>query len=113
MEAIRISLFPGERAELAAQNAIVRVVNVTIDDVAGPIADFSLPDHVGDCADGVYVLALEEPESFRFGDALTGDNLVVDVPQFAALDEKLHTIGLPKLAGLATRFEGTPVPLIS
>src|ERR1041385_1011088 len=76
LEAIRIALFAGERAELAAQNAVVRVINVTIDDVTGAIAHLSLPNHIGDCADGVYVLALEKAESFSFGDTLTGDNFL-------------------------------------
>ena len=47
LETIRITFLARERTELAAQDAVVRVVEVAIDDIAGAIADFLLAREIG------------------------------------------------------------------
>jgi hypothetical protein len=62
LEAIGIPLFAGERAELAAQDAVIGVIDVPIDDVAGAIgrrAQAHLPGKISDGANGLQILALE------------------------------------------------------
>jgi hypothetical protein len=90
LEPVGIALLSGKGTKLAAQDAVVRVVDVAIDDIAGPIANFSLARHIGYRPDRIYILALEKAQRVRFGNAFAGDNLVIDVPEIAALDEKLH-----------------------
>ena len=101
LEAVGVALLAGEGAELAAQDAVVRVVDVAVDDVAGAAARFALASEVGDGADGVEVFALEQAESVGLGDPLAGGDLVIEVAEFAALDEKLHKLRVAELAGLA------------
>ena len=43
LEAVGVALFAGEGAELAAQDAVIGVIDVAVDDVAGAIADLALP----------------------------------------------------------------------
>ena len=62
LEAIRVPFLARERAELAAQDAVIGVIDVPIDDVAGAIgrrAQAHLPGKIGDGADGLQILALE------------------------------------------------------
>ena len=91
LEAVGVALLAGEGAELAAQDAVVRVVDVAVDDVAGAVAHLALAGEVGDGADGVQVLALEKAERVGLGDPFAGGDLVIEVAEFAALDEKLHS----------------------
>ncbi len=91
LEAVGVAFLAGERAELAAQDAVVRVVDVAVDDVAGAVADLLLAREVGDGADGVQILALEQPERIGFGNAFAGGDLVVEVAQFAVLNEEIHS----------------------
>ena len=44
LESMSIPLFRRERAELAGENADVRVIDVAIEDVSGDVAVFSLAD---------------------------------------------------------------------
>ena len=101
LEAVGVALLAGEGAELAAQDAVVRVVDVAVDDVAGAVAHLALAGEVGDGAEGVQVLALEQAQRVGLGNALAGGDLVVEVAQFAALDEKLHKLRLAEREGLA------------
>jgi hypothetical protein len=98
LKAVRIAFFPGEGAELAAQDAVVGVIDVAIDDVARTVADFLLSREVGDGANDVQVFALEKAQGIGFGDALTCDNFVVDISQWAALNEKLHENRITEIA---------------
>ncbi len=101
LEAVGVALFPGKGTELAAQDAVVRVVDVAVDDVAGAAADFALAGEVGDGADGIKVFAFEQAERVGLGDPLAGSDLVIKVAEFAVLDEELHKLRLPERAGLA------------
>ncbi len=94
LEAVGVALFAGERAELAAQDAVVGVIDVAIDDVAGAVAGFALAGQVRDGADGVQVLRFKQPERVGLGNAFARGDLVVKVAQSAALGEKIHR---PKL----------------
>jgi hypothetical protein len=92
LKTIGIPLLSRERTKLATQNAIVGIIDVTINDIAGPVADFSLPGEIGDRSDGVQILALEQPQRIGFGNSLSGGNLLIKVPQFAALDKEPHEV---------------------
>jgi hypothetical protein len=96
LEPVGIALFTRESAELAAENAIIGVVDVTIQDVTGPVTIFPLAHQVGDCAEGVQVFALEQFNGFPLGNAFPGSDLIVKVPQRAALDKALHAIEIPE-----------------
>src|ERR1039457_5601154 len=101
LEAIGVTLLAGKRTELAAQDTIVRVVDVAVDDVAGAIAHLSLPGEVGNRANGVQVFALEKAKRVGFGNPLAGGDLVIKVAEFALLDKKLHRLRLAEPAALA------------
>ena len=101
LEAVGVALLAGEGAELAAQDAVVRVVDVAVDDVAGAAAHFALAGEVGDGADGIQVFAFEQAERVGLGNPLAGGDLVIEVAEFAALDEELHKLRLAERAGLA------------
>src|SRR5438874_1027441 len=67
LEAIGVPFFARKSAEFAAQDAVVRVVDVAIEDVSGALAIDAFARKIGDGADGVKVFALEEPEGVLFG----------------------------------------------
>ena len=90
LEAIRIAFLARERAELAGEDAIVRVVDVTINDEAGAQAVFTLVHEIGNGTNGIQVFRLKQPQRVGLRNAFAGDNFVVEVAQFAALDEKIH-----------------------
>ena len=90
LEAVGVAFLARERAELARQDAVIRVVDVAVDDVAGAVADLFLPRKIRDGADGVQVLGFKQPQRVGLGNAFAGDDLVVNVAQFAALNEKIH-----------------------
>jgi hypothetical protein len=90
LKSVRVSLLPGKGAELAAQDAVVRVVDIAIDDEAGAIARLSLPGKVRDGAQRVEVLALEEPQRLGIGYPLSVGDFPMDVAQFAVLNKKVH-----------------------
>src|ERR1035437_6071641 len=101
LEAVGVAFLARERAELAREDAVIRVVDVAVDDVAGAVADFALSHEIGDGTEGVQVLRFKQPHRIGFGNALARDNLIVDIAEFAALNEKIHTKGLPKKRRLA------------
>src|SRR5262249_42870135 len=88
LKTIRIALLSRERAELATQDAVVGIIDVAINDIAGPIADHSLARQVSDRSHGVQILALEEPQRIGLGNSLACGNLVIKVPQFAPQKKK-------------------------
>src|SRR2546430_14908763 len=90
LETVLVALLAREGAELAAQDAVVRVVDVAVDDVAGAAAVLALVYKVGDGADRIEVFALEQPQGVGFGNPLAGHDLVVNVAQLAALYEEVH-----------------------
>lgn len=92
LEAVGIALFPGEGAELAAQDAVVGVIDIAVEDVAGAVAAFAFANEIGNGADGVDVFALEEAESVGFVDALVGGDFFVDVAEIAMLDGEVHGV---------------------
>src|SRR6266571_5540424 len=92
LEAVFVAFLAGERAELAAQDAIVRVVDVAVEDVAGAAPILALVHKIRDGADGVEVFALEQPQGVGLGHPFAGDHFVVEVAQIAALEKKVHRI---------------------
>src|SRR5579863_753900 len=81
LEAVGIALFAGESAELATENAVVGVVDVAIDDVAGAITVFAAALDIRDCAEGVEIGGLEELLGVSVGDSLAGVDFGINVPQ--------------------------------
>ena len=94
LKAVRVALFAGKGAELATQDTIIGVVDVAIEDIAGPVTVLSVADQIGNGTKRVQVLALEKPQGFFFGNAFAGSDLIVKVPQRAALDKPLHALAI-------------------
>ena len=90
LEAVGVAFLARERAELAAQDAVVGVVEVAIDDEAGAIAHLLLSRKIGDGAEGVEVLGFKQPQRVGLGNTFARGDLVVEVAQFAALNEEIH-----------------------
>src|SRR5438876_10827164 len=90
LEAVGVAFFAGKGAKLAAQDAVVGIVDVAIDNVAGIVAVLPLPNEIGDRADGIEVFAFKQAQAVGFGNTFTGDNFLVDVAQFAAFEKKAH-----------------------
>ena|ERR1051326_496135 len=101
LEPVGISFLSSEGTELATQDAIIRIVDVPIDNVAGAVSHLFLSREIGDRPDRVKVFAFKKAQRIRFGNAFPGDNFLVEVAQRAALDEKLHETNLRKTAALA------------
>ena len=81
LPAVGVAFFAGERAELAAQDAVVGVVDVGVDDVGGAVADFALAGDVGKGAEGVNVFGIEKAEGFVVGEPFACDGFVVEVAE--------------------------------
>ena len=92
LNAVRVALFAGKGAELAAQDAVIGVIDVAIDDVAGAVARLARPDQVGDGAQRVKVLALQEAQGVLVGYALACVDFFVKVAQLVILPEKFHCL---------------------
>src|SRR5438445_5245605 len=90
LEAVLVAFLARERAKLAAQDAVVRVIDIAVDDVAGAAAVPAPVDEVRNGADRVEVFALEEPQGVGVGNPLTRNDFVVEVAQLAALNKKVH-----------------------
>ena len=90
LKAVRVAFLARERTELAGEDAVVRVVDVTVDDVAGAVANLPLPHEIRDGTKRVQILGLKQPQRVGLGNALGGDYFVINVAQFAALNEKIH-----------------------
>ena len=90
LEAVGIALLFGERAKLAGEDAVIRVVDVAVDDEAGAVAVLFRAHEIGDGAEGVQVFRRKQPQRIGVGNAFARDDLVVEVAEFAALDEKIH-----------------------
>src|SRR4051812_7837673 len=101
LEAISIALLSSEGTKLATEDAVIRIVDVAIDNVAGAVADFFLAHEIGNRPDGIQVFAFKKAQRILFGNAFSSDNFLVEVAQRAALNEKLHKTKLRKTAGLA------------
>ncbi len=62
LKPVRVARLARKRTELAAQDAVVRVVDVAVQDIARPVADPALPGKVGDGPDGVQIFALKKAQ---------------------------------------------------
>src|SRR5436305_11482813 len=82
LEAVCIAFLARERTKLAAQDAIIRVIDIAIDDVAGAIgtgAEPELPGEISDSPKSVQVFAFKEAESGSCGNALARADLVIKI----------------------------------
>ena len=53
-------------------------------------ANLALPHKIGDGAEGIEVLRLQQPQRVGLGDAFASDHLVVKVAKFAVLNKEIH-----------------------
>src|ERR1035437_10997053 len=91
LKAVRVALLLRKGEELAGEDAVIRVVDVAIDDEAGAVvAGLFLPRKIGDGTEGVQVFRFKQPQRIGLGNAFARDDLVVTVAQLAALNEKIH-----------------------
>src|SRR5207249_11858572 len=90
LETIGVALLAGKGAELAAQNAVIGVVEITVENIAGAVAHFLLSAKISDGAERIKVFAFKQPQRVRFGDAFARDHLFKDVAQLAALYKEAH-----------------------
>jgi hypothetical protein len=91
LEAVGVAFLARKRAKLARQNAVIRVVDVAVDDVAGAVPHLFPAGQIRDGPNGVQVLRFKQPERIGLGNAFVGGDLVVEVAQFAALNEEIHS----------------------
>ena len=90
LKTVGVALLPRERAELTLESAVVRVVDVAIDDVTGAVAHAPGASQIRHRRDGIQVGALEETQRVGVGNPLAGRDFVVQVAQCAAFGEKVH-----------------------
>ena len=97
-EGVRVA-FPGTKgAELARKNANVRIVDVTVQDIGGPIPVFPLPNDVGDQTKCINVRRAIKPRRFVLVDSFARQDLVTNRAQFlrneADARETFHRLNL-------------------
>jgi hypothetical protein len=90
LEAVGVAFLAGERTELAAQDAVVRIVDVTVQDIGGVVAHLPLPRLIGQRAESVQILGLEQPQRIRLVEAFAGSGFFAEVTKFAALKKEVH-----------------------
>src|ERR1700693_45169 len=82
LECMRVA-FPGAKsAELARENADVRIIDVPIQDVGGAIPIFSLPNDIGDQPEFINICGAVEARCFVLGDPSSCHDLIIDRAQF-------------------------------
>src|SRR5436190_11705214 len=96
LKSIGVALLSSKSAKLTTQDTIIGVVDVTIENVAGPVTHFALACQIGNSTQCIQVFRFEEAQGFVFGNPFTGGDLVVKVSQLTALDEKLHALAIPE-----------------
>src|SRR5882762_6807609 len=62
LKAVGVAFLFREGAELAREDAVVRVVDVAVDDEAGAVAVLFRADEIGDGSKGVQVLRFKQPQ---------------------------------------------------
>src|SRR5437667_1951023 len=115
LETVGIPFFARERTKLAAQNAVIGIIDVAVDDVTGAIgerAEADLPREVGDSADGVQIFALEQAQSVRIRNAFARGDLFVEIAQFTPLHKEMHRALIAERSGqvksdCSIQFEST------
>ena len=85
-----IAFLARKRTKLATQDAVVGVIDIAVEDVAGPIADFAPTREVSNSTQDIQIFAFEQSQRVGFRDPFAGGYLVVEVAQFTALDEEMH-----------------------
>jgi len=82
VDVILVALPGAKRAELARQNAEIRIIHVHVTDVGGHIPVKTLPHQIGDHADRVEVRVPEKNQSLVFADPATRSHLLIDRTKF-------------------------------
>src|SRR5262245_52903647 len=80
-ESMRIALPGAKGAELAGQNADVRIIDITVENVGGTIPVLSLADDVGDQTERVDVSGPVQLNRFLVVDPLCRNDLIVNRAQ--------------------------------
>src|SRR2546423_15402528 len=77
LETVRIALFSSKGAKLAAQDAVIGIIDVAIEDITGAVAYLGLSRKVGNRADRVKIFAFEQAQCVALGNALPRGDFVV------------------------------------
>jgi hypothetical protein len=77
-ESVLVTFFAGEGAELAAEDAVIGIIDVAVDDVAGARLVALAVGEVGEAADGGDIGVLQEVECLLFGEALAVVDFIGD-----------------------------------
>lgn len=104
LKSIGVALLSRKGAELAAQYAVVGVVEIAVNDVAGAVACFAIPRHVRQCPHCVEVLFVEKAHCLGVGNPLAGCHFVIDAGQVPGPGNRTHAILLADWKGLATEL---------
>ena len=79
LERMRIASACTEGAKLAGKHANIGVVNVTVQDIACPVAVFSLADDIGDLAEGIKIIRPKQSKGLLLVDTFSIEDLLVNV----------------------------------
>jgi hypothetical protein len=90
LKTIGIALLPGEGAELAAEDAIIGVIQVAIDQVGGMGADAAVAEFIGQGTEGVEVAGSEEAQGFFGGEAFSVEEALTEGMERGALPAAIH-----------------------
>ena len=106
LKRVRVALARGERAELAGEDADVRVVDVAIENVGGDVAVLALAHEVRDRADRVQVFRRVEPQRVRIGNSSAVCDLRENVPKFRWYECRDHRVSVAEKSRLRTSHAG-------
>ena len=90
LKPVVVALLAAEGAELAAQDAVVGVVDVPVEDVGSLAPIAALVGEVGQSRQRVEVPGLEQPQPVSGRQSLTGDHLVPNVLKPVGSVEQIH-----------------------
>src|SRR5258707_5781107 len=68
-----------EGAKLAGKHAHIGVIDVTVQDIACPVAVFSLTDDVGDLAEGIKIIRPKQSKGLLLVDTFSVEDFLVNV----------------------------------
>src|SRR5260370_39478753 len=68
-----------ESAKLAGKHANIGVIDVTVQDIACPVAVFSLADDIGDLAEGIKIIRPKQSKGLLLVDTFSVEDLLVNV----------------------------------
>jgi hypothetical protein len=79
LERMRIPSACTEGAKLAGKHANIGVIDVTVQDIACPVAVFSLSDDIGDLAEGIKIIRPKQSKGLLLVDTFSVEDFLVNV----------------------------------